>query len=194
MKSFSKPQHAIASLTVLCGLVVLVYYGVLNPLEQLYEARERDLVELAERVRKFQHAAAEKPSLEAKLLALRNDPQRAQYFLSGSSPALAAANLQTWVRDLVESNAGRFVSAQPLSAEAQDDSSLIAISVRFRIKIELAGLQRVLHRVEFGDQNVFIDELIVLKTAKRRPTNGDQSPDVLDVQFKVIGQMERRDA
>ena len=125
-----------------------------------------------------------------------NDAFKAYYF-DADTPAIAGAQLQSEVQDMVRSAGARPVSAQVLPSNEQDDPP------RVRVRIQLQGtteqLFDVLYRVESARPFLLIDQLSIRSQARSnqrrgrtargtpRPDNQDQLTVRLDIFGYFLG-------
>ena len=167
-----------AAALVLLALVLLqVWIGLIHPFIGWVggsgpEADGRALLE------QFQLLAGRRPGLEAdrsELLAQSGDNTD---FLTGATPALAEAGLQSQIGALVHGVGARLVSVQSLPPQVQDGRRLIGVKVQLSARIE--ALRPILYHLEGDRPRLFVKSLAIRTVAAR--------PD-LDIDFEVLGYM-----
>lgn len=105
-------------------------------------------------------------------------------YLKGSTAALASAELQDAVKQTIEAQGGRVLSANPLAPKEEAGYRVVAATVM--LNVNNVNLRRVLHALESQQPYVFLDNLTIRShtPAGFRPPPGGQEPD-LHVQFDV---------
>ncbi len=170
------------------GLLIAVALGsygfVVAPLAGRYQAFEDDIAELAARVSHLRRIASAGAMTEDRLAALKRAQPAGDYYLTSTKRALASAELQRHVKEIVNARGCQLVSSQVMSSEPEEGFGSVAVKVHMRGNI--AGLQEVLHRLEGGKPATFIDDLSVSVTHRRRvPSRSPQGQMPLNIQFKV---------
>ena len=182
---------ALSILVVLpLAVAALVAASWLGQMNRLDEAIQSDL----DRLVRYQRLVATLPGLKAALEQEQaNDSYKAFYF-DADTPAIAGAQLQSEVQEMVRTAGARPVSAQILPSDASDDPP------RVRVRIQLQGttdqLFEVLYRVESARPFLLIDQMSVRSQARsdrrlaRRAARRPRQPDdqgQLTVRLDIFG-------
>jgi general secretion pathway protein M len=103
-------------------------------------------------------------------------------YLKGATAALAAAELQDAVKQSIESQGGRMISANPVPVK--EDSGYRVIAAQVLLNVNNANLRRVLHALESQQPYVFLENVTVRSNTPPgyRPPPGAQEPELF-VQF-----------
>lgn len=170
----------------LLGLVVLlVALAVLIPWWSKMAFYDDDIASKGNQLERFLAMNARRPALEAELNTVRRQLQRSNFYMNADTPALAAAELQKKVKQIIESRGGHLVSTQNVDAFGAEGPQQIAIRVRMTGDTE--GVTKVLYELESAKPLLFLDNLTV-RTQRRVTGRGqDRSFDmVLDVTLDLI--------
>jgi general secretion pathway protein M len=86
-----------------------------------------------------------------------------KYFLKGSTPALAGAELQELVKAIAEQNSGRVLSVQTLPHKDVDGYRQLSASLQ--VSVSVPNLRAILYALESREPYVFVDGLKVTSQA-----------------------------
>lgn len=152
-------SHRILALALLVTLVLCAYTVIVQPLLAAYSRYDSALSDAALRLEKYRALAARQASLKRQLRVHKQSQLGEEFYLSGNTPALAAASLQDHLQRLVQDAGGHLISTNPLPAK--DKAGLTQVSVSARMSLGCNGLPEFLYRLETGRPLVFIDSLHV---------------------------------
>ncbi|TVQ92953.1 MAG: general secretion pathway protein GspM [Chromatiaceae bacterium] len=173
--------------TLLLPLVLLLL--VLLPWWQQRADLQNRLQTATEQWQRFQRVLATLPALREELAREQaNEPDKAFYF-DAATPALAGAQLQREVQEIIRASGARPISAQALPAEREESPA------RVRLRVQLQGsteqLFEVLYRIEDMRPFLFVDQLSIRSTPQRpgvrRPRVPGQQDGELTVRIDVFG-------
>jgi general secretion pathway protein M len=174
---------------VLLALVAIGGYRfVVAPVLDTYRANE-EAIERAETLVQRQRAlAAQRPLLLARLDEEKQQADTIAGYLQGPSDALAAAQLQDRVKEVVEAAGGELRSTRILPAEAVEDSpGTRRTALRVQMVVSIDGLAEILYGLEAGQPYVLIDELSVRNQRERRRRHEPEGEPKLDVNLELSG-------
>lgn len=141
----------------------------------------------SERLEKLMSIAAERPTLQREFEAISVAASSSELYLHNPNGALAAAELQGWIKQAIEATGASLVSTQALPSLGSGESS--EISVRVRMQGETEAAADVLHDLESRLPVLVIDNLSIRQQRSRRIRRGRQVQDSgsenLDVSFDV---------
>ncbi len=123
------------------------------------------------------------PQVNRALEALRAKNVR-RLFLKGTTSALASAELQDLVRQVIESSGGRLISAS--ANPHKDDGAYRTANANFQLNINNVNLRRMLHALETREPYLFNEGLVIRSQVpfSYRPPAGTTEPDLF-VQMDV---------
>jgi len=170
-------------LVILAGIAVVLFFAVLLPTVELFAIQREDIAQAREDMASYRAQIGLRPQLQAQLTALDRQEAQAVSLLHGSSSAIAAANMQSLVKGLIEAHSGQMRSAQLLSASASD--GLEKIEVQFELSLPLGSLAAATFEVETGRPFLFLDSVDVRPETYAGAATG--VPGNLHVQWTMHG-------
>lgn len=165
------------------GLLLLVFGAagmlLVLPLVNYFNTLRAEIATGRETLGRFEAFASNKDA--AKVLAERSEAaMHSGIFLTGETDALRAANLQTLVTEVAQSQGVRLSSTRALPI--QEANGLRFIGVQAEFEADLRQLQAMILAVEARRPYLFIQSLQVAPTAGRRPDSEE-----LKVRFGIVG-------
>jgi len=173
------------AIAVLVAYVVLVHWWFTAPMLQLGD----DISALRDEERQLRAEVAQRPELERRLAQVRQFEAGNPGFLPEGSRELASAGLVQRLQQVIASaspnpNACQIVAQTPSDAASSDRYPRVVVQVRLHCGMsEFAG---VLHAVEGGSPQLFIDNLDLL-SRRSYLGNGADVPGGVDVTFDLYG-------
>ena len=161
-------------------MATLIYLIVISPILQLYESGGDRLQARRDMVDRLRVSERALPTLRVEAAKLRDPSNNGAVLLVGSSPTVAAAQLQTRLKELVESSGAHLASSEILSPEPQDGYQKIGLHVSFSGDLTL--LTAVLRGIETARPAMFVDNVEIRGGADP----GEASP-TLAIAFDVYG-------
>ncbi len=179
-------QRTLAVSLLLIPLVLLYWVVVAPYLHYLAENQDR-IEDLQFQLKRLQRAASKALVWRRQLKTLESNQAGKQHFLEGTTPTLAAAELQNRLGEIIRGAGGKTTSTQTLASKSEGAFIRVAVRVRFTASTE--GLRQILHTVESEKPLLIIDSL------KIRPMRGRRDPktrqfvpvDQLNVDMLVVG-------
>jgi hypothetical protein len=143
------PEGTAGKATAL-GLLMLVmaaaYFALVSPVLNFYESNAQRLEQRRELLRRDQNAVHDLPRLRA-LAKRRPKPSPGDdLLLTGASDAVAAAELQLTLKEMIEENGARIASASTLPPESAGGFQRVGVRVAF--SGDLQSLTTVLAGIE----------------------------------------------
>ncbi|MEE9910468.1 MAG: type II secretion system protein M [Deltaproteobacteria bacterium] len=145
---------------LILGLAVLYDYGILNIHDRLAEVRDLQRSK-AKTLQKYTDAIAGKPALEKRLLSLRETRKHEETrLIPGQTPAIAAANLQNAVKDIIVGRGGTINSERVEKAE--DLGKFKVTHVVFDVIFpDIRAMSDILFKIETQTPYLVVKELDV---------------------------------
>jgi len=185
-------------LLVLAAVVLiplLLLGAVLGPWVGAVAERDEEVASRADQMRRFERLIATLPGLRAELdQVLANQDLKAFYY-DARTAALAGAQLQREVQEMVQTAGGRLISTQILPSAAGEQPQ--RVSIRAQLQGDVETLLEVLHRIEQARPFLFVDQISVRATqrrvVRRPPVRGaagaqpQQQEEQLTVRLDVFG-------
>lgn len=161
-------------------LLILVYFVAVAPLLGLYADREQALDERTAQAAMLDRSVHDLPRLRALAAEVQKQAPASDLLLPASIDAVAAATLQSTVKDIVEQNGTSLTSTEILPPRAQDQFRRVGIHVSFATNQRL--LTAVLKGIETAHPLMFVDNLDI-----RGAGQANQADPNLTVAFDVSG-------
>ena len=130
---------------LLIPLIVIARFAIV-PAWQAYQGLSLEIEESRADLQRYQRIAAQLDSLKRQQLELSGQQPLAVHLLRGKNYALAAADLQRHLQELVKTHGGRILSLRTLNREIEGAFERIPLNVHFQVTPE--GLQKILYALE----------------------------------------------
>ncbi len=170
-------------LVILAGVVVVFIFAVVLPTIELFVWQREDAAQASEDLAAYRGQIAARPRLQAELAAMNRQESQAVALLQGANTAVAAANMQSLVKRLIESHSGQLRSAQMMSATKH--AGLEKIQVQYELSLPLGSLGRATFELETGRPFLFLDTVDVRPEMYADGSTG--APGNLHVQWLMHG-------
>lgn len=180
------PLSRALALGLLLGLLGILYLLLLLPLQRHYADNQYRLEQLNRKLAGYQRIANSREQIERLFESVSPQESAAGYYLKGATQALVSAELQAYVRGVIEESDGSLVSTQPIVKTERDPERMVRVSVRMRGRID--SLLQVLYRLSTGVPVLLTDDVLI-RTERSTLQRGDevQEDDSLEVQFTLTG-------
>ncbi len=174
------------AVVLLMGLLLLFYLLLMLPLQRHYADNEYQLEQLHRQLADYRRTANSREQIEKLFKSVSPEESAAGYYLKGATQALASAELQAYVRNIIEESGGSLVSTQPIVKTERDPERMVRVSVRMRGRME--SLLQVFYRASSGVPVLLTDDVMIRsERSTLSRAEGEQEDDALDVQFTLIG-------
>ena len=180
----------LAALGLLLMVLALVYFAVVTPLLGLGKEYRETVDDLRFRQQHLQKIADGKDALTKRLEDIRALARKNEAFLPTSTAALAAADLQTRIKQAVSAAGGELSSTQVIPERNEENA--VRVGVKIRMTGSTAVLRQVLHSFESGKPYLFIENLNIrpIRVPRNPREKNPTVEDRLSVDFDVIGYMQ----
>ncbi|ADC63909.1 type II secretion system protein GspM [Allochromatium vinosum] len=166
MKPKARADRALClvSLGAVMLLPMLLLAAIVIPwLSRISELDDR-IATSRDQLMRYQRLVSTRPALQAELEQARTNDAFDAFYFKAPTQALAGAQLQARVQDIVTAASGRLISTQILPPEAQD------MPPRIRVRTQIQGstetLMEVLYRLEQTRPFLFVERLSVRSAAR----------------------------
>ena len=180
-----KWHHALISLGILFLVLSILFVGLVAPAMTAKNAGNERTENLQLQHARYKSAEQELIQLEKQLEQLLHQYlNHKEDFLEEKQQTLAAADLQQYLKKVIESHAGNLVSTQPITDINKKPFPKVTIKIHMRGNIN--ALQKTLYQLESSRPQLFIDNVII---QRRNPTGRGKklNIDQLDIRFDVNG-------
>lgn len=178
-------DRRILAVTLLVLTIAIVAAAIAVPVVLLNRHYDQNLAKMTRQWKSQSAFNAMRPQVALALESLRAKGVR-KFFLKGTTGALASAELQDQVRQIVETNGGKLITAN--ASPHKDDGAYRVASANFQLNINNTNLRRMLHELETREPYLFNDNLVIRSQVPPgyRPPAGASEPDLF-VQMDVSG-------
>lgn len=176
-------DRRILAVALLLLAIAMAAAAIAAPLVLLNRHYDQNLARMTRQWKSQSAFNAMRPQVTRALEALKTKDVR-KYFLKGTTSALASAELQDQVRQVVEANGGRLISAS--ANPHKDDGTYRFANANFQLNISNVNLRRMLHAMEAREPYLFNDNLVIRSQVPfgYRPPAGTAEPELF-VQMDV---------
>ena len=150
------------TMAILIPLLALA--GILIPWANQLASLDRKIETGEEQRVRYRRLVNTLPRLKEELASVRGNEAYQEFYFKAPTPALAGAQLQSQVQDIVTSAKGRLISTQLLPAEKDQDPP--SVRVRTQIQGTTETLLDVLHQLEQARPFLFVEQVSVRSSAR----------------------------
>lgn len=142
------------------------------------------------KLRQLNRIASQKGALSQRLDNIKAMNQKNEAFLPTTTAALASAELQTRIKEIVTDAGGELASTQVIPEKPEENITRVGVKIRLNGSTPI--LRNILHAFESGKKALFIDNLNIRPIRMPvNPRDKNAGPeDRLSVDFDVIGFMQ----
>jgi len=177
-----------AAVALLLGALAAVYVAIAHPLLGEFRRNEEAIAGTVQMLARFQDVTVMRAGIEAQLNELRQREAQAGYILTGSTDALAAAELQDRIKMVVRESGGVVRSVQALPPE--DEGSFRRIAVRLQMTTTTESFFNVVYSLETMLPALFVDNIDVQSRSAKPAADKPATDPVLTVNLDLYGYRE----
>lgn len=193
MKNMSPGQSRLLAVLLLVLVIMVLARLVLAPVWSSWRDYGDRIESLEGRIAVYDRLITSLPADRERLAQLRSSLPSSDWYLSESTPALAAASLQQLLHRQVSRSGGEVISTQIIGG-ATRGAPLETVSIQVHLRGEISDLVDLLYALESGRPVLFVDNLTVLANPRRQvATRRNQSREriqqlpALDIRFDLTG-------
>lgn len=178
-------QHALLSYAILILGLFVLYAVFISPVITS-RANFSDRVENLElQLAKYKQIEKQFLILQKQIATLnQNSPQKI-HFLEEKAYTLATADLQEFLKSLIETNEGSLISTQPI--KDQDKGPFPKVIIRVNMLADINALQKILYQIESSTLRLFIDNMIIQKRMLDKRPDNQKNGEQLDIKLDITG-------
>lgn len=183
---------------ILLVLVSLLLWLVIGPLLSRFQSDEEIIAGLQQRLTVYQRLVAELPAQEARLAELKRSDPMTRLVFAETRPALAGAELQQQIGQLIGTIGAQVISTQILSLE-DAEAPLPAVGIKVHMRGETEQLVRLLYELANYEPLLLVENIVVLSNPRVDMQRIRQAADLkavpsLDITFDLKGFIARAEA
>lgn len=145
-------------------LPILLVASVALPWTQRLVGLDEAIADAEDQLSRYRRLIATLPLLRAEIDEVNSNEDFKAFYFEAPTPALAGAELQRKVQDIVNAAAGRLISTQLLPQ--QEDEHPPRVRVRAQIQGSTETLLRCLYEIERARPFLFVDQISVRSSAR----------------------------
>lgn len=186
MNDATKMKSRIYAVAVAATFVILAASVIVLPLLNEYSELGKSISEQRLLFARYRQLAANHDDLRDQLVSIQRQAHSQAHYVTGDTPALASANMQRHLKQLIDSIGGELISTQLLGGDEDDLYASAALQIRMRADLET--MMKLLYRLENGKPMFFLNELSINARPLRRAAQAaDSAAGILDVHFTMTG-------
>lgn len=173
-----------AVVTLLLLIVVLPWYGQISSYRQ-------EIKELVFKIQRYARVIDSRDEVFEKVEKSRAAINALGYFNDQATPALAQAELQTFIKNIIVTAGGVLDSTQVISQVEEEE--LIHIAVNVRLSGDIAMLRSALYQIENAKPLMLIEELDIrpIRGVRNRTTGELEDSGTVSVNMQVASYMRK---
>ena len=148
---------------ILIPAIILLGIGV--PWLQRMTELESETESVVDQIQRYERLIATIPRLKAELDRERNNQEIKAFYFDAPTAALAGAQLQGAIQEMVQAAGARLANSQFLPAESNEQPPRVRI--RAQIQGDTNAMLDVLYSIEHARPFLFVDQLSVRSTTRR---------------------------
>lgn len=180
----------LAAIALLFGVIGFLFLLIIYPVITIQSDFRESLDQQRFKLRQLKQILALKDPLTQRLDSIKALSNSNETFLPTTTAALASADLQTRIKQVVNEAGGELSSTQVIPEKGEDN--FVRVGVKVRLNGNTPILRNVIHTFESGKPALIIDNLNIRPI--RIPVNprekSSASEDKLSIDFDVIGYMQ----
>jgi general secretion pathway protein M len=150
-------------LALLIPLALVLAIGV--PWWQKVRGMDEQIARERDQVVRYRRVLATLPALKAALAEEKAKDDYKAFYFDAATPALAGAQLQTDVQEMVREAGARPISTQVLPVKA--DEQPLRVRIRTQLQGDTEALLDILFRIEQARPFLFVDQMSIRSTTPR---------------------------
>jgi general secretion pathway protein M len=185
MTELSLGVRRIAAVGLLFAAVAGPMVGIVMPMLDAYRDAQQQLDQVRVLLRHAEAAAGKREGLKATLAKLKQSSDADGGFLNGANDSLAAAQIQSRLKTVLDSAQGELKSTQILPGKKE--GNLTRVGVRVQMAGSIGAAQRVLHAIESGTPFLFTENVEIRTRPSVRSAGPRRDEGTLDMRFDAYG-------
>ena len=189
--NLSKSQQRIWALGLLFGVVFLFFILIVLPWYNQINSYRQEISDLVFKIQRYARIIDSRDEVLDKVEKSRVAINALGYFNTQATPALASAELQTLIKDIIVSAGGSLDSTQVISQV--EENELIHIAVNVRLTGDIPMLRSALYQMETAKPLIIIEELDIrpIRGVRNRTTGQLEDSGTVSVNLQIASFMRK---
>ncbi|MCX7086486.1 MAG: type II secretion system protein GspM [Methylococcales bacterium] len=191
LQTLSKLQQRSLAVGLLLGVIALILALVVWPWYTQVTDAQQQIKDLVFRIQRYTRVIEGRNEVLEKVSQSKQGLDALGYFYEQSSPALASAELQAFIKNIIVSAGGVLESTQVLPQVEEDD--LIHIAVNVRLTGDIPLLRSILYQIETTKPLKLVEELDLrpIRGVRNRMTGQLEDMGTVSINLQVAGYMRK---
>ena len=187
----SKIQQRIWALGLLAAVIILLLTVLIWPWYLQIKSYQQEIKDLVFKIQRYARVIDSRDEVFDKVEKSRQAINALGYFNDQATPALAEAELQTFVKNIIVTAGGVLDSTQVIAQMEQEE--LIHIAVNVRLSGDMNMLRSVLYQLENAKPLMLIEELDIrpIRGVRNRTTGELQDSGTVSVNMQIASFMRK---
>jgi len=165
---------------------ILAYMLLVSPWLMYADGLDQRMEQAQLQLTRLERMAAKRPAFEEAIARFEATSERNRFYLKQSSPALALAELEQHLEQLLRGKEAQIVSTQGVPQGQGGEGETIVLKVRMRA--DLVTLVNLFYQLETGSPMLFIEKIMITAPpGTGRAQTAVPANTALDVQFDLAG-------
>lgn len=179
---------------LLVALLVVLYFIFLHGFVAAHLGHSAQINDLLEQQQRFRAKAMERPQLETRLNEIRQLEAGNSNFLPDESFDLAAASLNTRLKQVIVAEAADRQRCQVISSQnerASDPELYESVTIKVRLRCDLPDLAKILHTLEGQSPMLLVSDLNLFQQVVFQGAGAANNLGSMDVRFDLTGYIRK---
>jgi hypothetical protein len=173
------------ALGILAGVLAVAWLVIAMPILDAFADQRDAIAQSTQMLAAYQAEIAARPQIEAKFAVMNVTESSTGGLIQGRNAALAAANMQSLVKALVEREMGQLRSAQNLTPSSHDGIEKVA--VQYDVSLPVSRLKDTSYRIETNAPYLFLDDVDIRMPESWQSEGAPNDPPPLEIRWTVSG-------
>ncbi len=166
MQTLNDKQQRWLAIGLLLSIIISIALLIFMPWYSSLTKTLDDIDEQIFRDKRYQRVIASREEVEVEIEKGRKEINALGYFTSQTTPALAAAELQKRIKEMVQDADGEISSTQVLPNK--DEDGLLRITVKVKLTGDMEMLRNLLFEIDVEKPLMIIENLTIVPGRKKR--------------------------
>ncbi len=193
LTNVSASQQKLLALMILVLFLIIGLSLTVLPIWLVHQHYQTSITDTYDRLIRYKKIASQKSALEQQLSQLQQHLSSQGFYLKSNTNALASAELADIVKQVIRSSQGELISTRNVATAKEDETDkamgLQKITVRVKMQVNINSLQKILYKLEMGQQPLLLLEQLQVRAITYRSSRRakKQLEGRLDVSFDISG-------
>lgn len=181
------PRSKLLAIAILLILIAALWLLAIAPLINWFADRQDAMDRDARLLAGYDRVARDRPQVEKELQSLKLAQSSIPGLVTGNTPELAAAMMQSEIKRVIDGNSGDLRSVQTLSASRNGDFE--KVTMHYELSATLTAVSAILYQLETHIPYLFVENVDIraLEALPANPKASDGVEQKLTVRWNVYG-------